>query len=145
MVFTEEYFKILIPAVIAIIVAFLSHQFAKTRELNEERRKHKIDYLLKAYTSLMIHANNPNELERTLALRDAVLTIQIYGSKWQVKELDNILKLIMAGETAELDPILNNLRDELREKLSLGKVEGNIYWVHPSLSLLEKLNQKTKL
>lgn len=142
MLLSEEFLKILIPALIAIIVAVLSHQLAKTRELNEERRKHKIAYLLKAYTSLMNHTNNPNELEGTLALRDAVQTIQIYGSKWQVNELNRILKLIELNKTADLDPILNNLRDELREKLSLGKVEGDIYWVHPSLSLLEKIKSK---
>lgn len=140
-IFTSvEFLKVLVPSVIAILLAFISHQLAKTREINESRRKHKIDYLLKAYQALMTFSNNPNELESAIALRDACITIQIYGSKWQVEQVRKLNDTMRKDGTFELDPLLNNLRDELRNILKLEMVDGNVYWTHPHPRLTQNLN-----
>lgn len=140
MLISEEILKILIPSSIAIIVALLSHQLAKSKEIKESRRKHRIEYLLKAYQNLMIYSNNPNQLEQALALREANITIQIYGSKWQVDQVRNLNTALQNKENFSLDPLLNNLRDELRSILKLEKVEGNVYWNHPHPRLTQNLD-----
>lgn len=134
-----EFLKILVPSVIAILIAFISHQLAKNKEITESRRKHKIDYLLKSYQALMTFSNNPNELESAIALREACITIQIYGSKWQVDQVRKLNDAILKGDNFSLDPLLNNLRDELRNILKLEKVEGNVYWNHPHPRLTQTL------
>ncbi|MGV0886002.1 hypothetical protein V6760_03905 [Acinetobacter venetianus] len=131
---SESFFKILIPSILAIILAFLSHQLAISRSLKEKRNNHKIEYLLKAYENLLIFSQNPDRKESFLALRSASMTIQIYGTPWQVEQVRELITISTSSNEEEqfsLDPLLNSLRDELRSELKLEKISGNVYWVQP--------------
>lgn len=126
-----EFWKIAIPSLAAIVIAFLSHQLAVSRQFSEQRKKQRIEYLTSSFKSLMMYSNNPDELEGLKHLRDATIGIQFLGSKYQVQQMQTILDKFKAGESAELDPLICSLRDELRQELDLEKVDGNVYWAHP--------------
>lgn len=127
-----EFWKVVIPAIVAIGIAFLSHQWAVSRQLAEQKKKMRVEYLASSFRSLMMFSNNPRKHEGAEHLREATIAIQFLGNKSQVEMLHGIVdELLKPNGKAELDPLLASLRDELREELNLEKVEGNIYWTHP--------------
>ena len=129
---SAEFWKIAIPSVAAIVIAFLSHQLAVSRQLAEQRKKQRIEYLISSFKSLMMFSNNPDGTEGAKHLRDATMSIQFLGSKYQVHQIQTILEnLKKQDELVELDPLICSLRDELRQELGLEKVAGNVHWTHP--------------
>uniref|UniRef100_UPI001C4FBE76 hypothetical protein n=1 Tax=Crenothrix polyspora TaxID=360316 RepID=UPI001C4FBE76 len=85
-----EFWKIGLPALIAIIVAFVSHQLAVSRQFVEQRRKQRIDYLISSFTSLMMYSNNRDK-EAVSHLRDASIAIQFLGTSEQSKLMQEFI------------------------------------------------------
>jgi hypothetical protein len=127
-----EFWKIGLPALIAISVAFVSHQLAVSRQLAEQRRKQKIDYLISSFTSLMMYSNNRDK-EAVSHLRNASIAIQFLGTSEQSKLMQEFIDTLSEGKSAELDPLLFSLRNDIRSELNLEKITGPVYWVHPTI------------
>ena len=125
-----EFWKIAIPSLIAIVIALVSHQLAVSRQIREQRKKQKIEYLIEAFSSLMSFSNNPNKQEAAVHLRSAAMKIQFMGSKSQDKQMKELIDSLIKKNDFNFDPLLCSLRDELRSELTLEKLEGNVYWVH---------------
>lgn len=135
-----EFWKIIIPALIAILVAFGSHQLSVSRQIDEQIRKHRIDYLVSSFNNLMMFSNNPDKQEGTKHLRAAAISIQFLGNPDQIEKMRNILDIILnkPNEVAKLDPLLISLRTEIRNYLDLESISGGIYWIHPRPDNAEK-------
>ena len=130
-----EFHTLFVPATIAIVAAVLSHWFAVSRQLREQRRQERVEYLSDAFKSLMLFSNNPDEKEASKGLRDAAMLIQFMGTPEQSKMLRGIIEDLKNENTASLDPLLASLRDDLRFELSLSSETGEpIYWTHPKKS-----------
>ena len=149
-----EFWKIIIPASVAIFVAYESHQLAVSRQIeaqklivsrqiNEQIRKHRIDYLISSFNDLMMFSNNPDKQEGAKHLRDAAISTQFLGSSDQIEKMRTVLDIILnkPNEVAELDPLLISLRTEIRNYLDLEPVSGGIYWLHPRPDNTEKPQQ----
>lgn len=68
----------------------------------------------------------------------ALKDIQLYGSLQEIKLTISIIENIKT-KNYSLDPLLNLLRDNLRQNYDLEKVEGNTYWIIDT-SLYKKKN-----
>lgn len=128
-----EFWKIIVPSMIAILVAFGSHQLAVYRQLSEYRRKQRTEYLISAFKALMMNSNNPNIKDAVTGLRDATILIQFLGTQEQSNMMQAVLDKIFNDENASLDELLSSLRDDIRKELNLGKLNSRIYWVHPKI------------
>ena len=130
---SPDFLKIFIPSVIAIVVAFYSHTSAVTRQINEHKLKQRIEHLSNSFRSLLMFSGNPNQEEGSKHLRDALISIQFLGTKWQVDQMQQLIDTLgTEGAVFSFDPLLASLRDELRENLDLEKIEGKVYWSHPT-------------
>ena len=129
---SPDFLKIFIPSCIAIGVAFYSHKSAVSRQIDEQRRKQRVEYLENAFRSLLMFSNNPNKYEGSANLRNAAISIQFLGTKWQVEQMQELIETLgKSGANFSFDPLLVSLRNELREFLDLGHLDGKVYWTHP--------------
>jgi len=129
---SPDFLKIFIPSCIAIGVAFYSHKSAISRQINEQRRKQRVEYLENSFRSLLMFSNNPNKYEGSISLRDAAISIQFLGTKWQVEQMRKLIETLgKDGATFSFDPLLASLRNELRASLDLEALDEIVYWTHP--------------
>lgn len=139
-----EFWKIALPSIIAIVLAVISHQFAISRQLAEQRRKQRIEYLISSFTALMMYSNNQDKRVASEKLREASISIQFLGTSGQVEMMRTILAGLGAGETVNLDPLIFSLRDDIRRELGIEQVSGPVYWTHPTVEKLESQKQTKK-
>lgn len=128
---SKEFWGIALPFLIALILAFISHQFAVSRKLNEQRKEKRIEYLTGSFNSLMHFSNNPNKAEADISLRNAVIQIQFQGNPSQVNMMKRLLENLGKNKSADFGPLIDSIRDELRKELGLEKVGAGVYWFHP--------------
>jgi hypothetical protein len=125
-----EFWKIAIPALVAILLAMASYQFSVSRQITEQRRKQRVEYLIGAFRSLMLFSNNPDKQAAGENLREAAIAIQFFGTQEQSRALQKFLQEYQRGES-DLDPLLFSLRNDLRKELDLGELIEPVYWTHP--------------
>lgn len=121
--------QLLVTVVVALSGGWLGHHLAGRRDLLHERRKLRVAYLLEAYRKLE-DAGNRDEPIRTWPLfESAIADIQLLGSPVQV-ELARRFAIDMAQHhTALLDPLVNDLRNSLREELELPEVRETVVYL----------------
>lgn len=121
--------QLLVTVVVALAGGWLGHRLAARRDMLNERRKLRVTYLLEAYRKLE-DAGNRNDPDRTWPLfESAIADIQLLGSPTQV-ELARRFALDMAQRhTALLDPLVNDLRQSLREELELPAVYETVVYL----------------
>ena len=114
---------IIITAFVAVLGWFIVHQLSISRDIKNKRAELKIKYLIEAYRRLenVSHRDNPNMLEFESAIAD----IQLFGSKQQVELAQEITTEFAKNKTVLLDPLLGNLREDLRKLLHLEHLPGN--------------------
>jgi hypothetical protein len=125
--------QILIPLLITTFVAivgwYVAHRFSVSRDVANKRRELRVQYLIEAYRRLEFAGNRPLTKEVAVEFEKAVADIQLFGTPRQV-ELARALALGFAEEgTHPLDPLLNELRQNLREELKLEPVEKRITYL----------------
>jgi hypothetical protein len=55
--------------------------------------------------------------------------MQLFGSTEQAMLAKQLANTVAAGEEFELDPLINNLRTDLRSQLELEAIQGNVTWL----------------
>lgn len=130
---SPDFLKVFVPSIIAIMVARHSHKSAVTRQINEHKLKQRIDHLSNSFRSLLMFSGNLNEEEGSKHLRDALISIQFMGTKWQVEQMQQLIETLNTeGAVFSFDPLLASIRDELRSHLDLEMLQGEVYWCHPT-------------
>jgi hypothetical protein len=125
-----EYLKIIITICLAVIGWLIAHSFTAKRDLKNKQREISITHLINAYRILTNDvANRELTDERKEKLENILADIQLFGSKEQVELAKNLAVTVAAGDQFELNPLINSLRNDLRQELNLPKVEGNIKWL----------------
>jgi hypothetical protein len=111
-----DYFKILVTVVLAVIGWLIAHYFTSKRDVTTKRREISINHLVKAYRVLTneISHRKPNE-NSILVLENILSDIQLFGSLEQVELAKKLADDVDAGDSFELDPLINSLRNELRK------------------------------
>lgn len=121
--------QILVPALVALSVALLTHFFSSTRDRNNKRREQRISYLVNAFRTLAKASNHPRLHEVAPEIEQAMADIQLLGSKEQIGLAHKFVKELSNGGEATLDPLLQSLRDSLRLELGATPIAGGMFWL----------------
>jgi hypothetical protein len=115
---------------------FIASYLTARRDTEAKKNEIVVNYLIDAYDKLANASwRLPEDDGNPKAVEEAVAKIQLLGSLEEVRLLNSFLeefsKLQKPGERqrASLDPLLNALRDNLRQRLSLAPLNGNIRWL----------------
>ena len=105
--------------VIALIGGWLGHYLSARRDLRNERRRMRVSYLLEAYRRLETFSSNAAKFwDKT---ESAIADIQLLGSPTQV-ELARSFALDLARDgSANLDPLMADLRKSCEMNLTLSE------------------------
>jgi len=126
------FFQLIVTAIVAFAGAYLAHYFTSRRDRSNAKRDQRIAYLIDAYRKLEF-VSNRNDLADTKPIEAAVADIQLFGSAKQVKLAQDFVIEFAATKSVSLDPILEDLRQDLRAELQLEKVQGKLLFLRWSL------------
>jgi len=121
---------LLIPLLITALVAiggwFVVHRLSQNRERANKRRDLIVEYLIDAW-KILENASNRTDNTCINELEKAIASIQLFGT---CKQVDLALKFASEFSkfgTANLDELLEDLRNDLREELQLESISKNIH------------------
>ncbi len=121
--------QIIISALIALVVVALTHYFTVRREIASRRREQRIIYLVSVYRGLSKANNHPRLYEVADDLEQAISDIQLFGTPTQVGLARKFGEALGQRQEAELDSLLTELRNSLREELGLPAVPDRVLWL----------------
>ena len=125
-----DYVKILVTTVLAVLGWLTAHYFTAQRTLAAKRRDVTLEHLINAYRILTNEISHRNlDADRNEKLENLLSDIQLFGSTEQVNLARALADEVAAGQSFELDRVINNLRDDLRNQLQLAPVSGNVKWL----------------
>ena len=118
-----------ITAAVVIVGWYVAHYLTAKRDQTNKRRDLRVEYLIEAYRRLEFAGNRPLTNDVATEFEKAVADIQLFGTPRKV-ELAQAFALGFAEKgTHSLDPLLNELRQELRKELNLESVEPSIKYL----------------
>ncbi len=104
---------------------WVAYYFSKRRDIENDRRKLRTEYLLEAYRRLQSGTHRTgNEKAYWDVLELAVTDIQLLGTPKQAKLAAQFALDMAEKDIGYLDDLLADLRDSLREELNLERLEG---------------------
>ena len=122
----------LITAVITILGWLIISRLTYHRDEKNRQKNIQIEYLVNAYRDIGIfitrHSNQCMTTDIYLKFEIAVRNIQIYGQPEEIELLHDYINNLQTNNYS-VDPLLNKLRDNLRESLDLDEVDSNTYWI----------------
>ena len=115
--------ELLIPLVATTIVAIagwlVGHRLESNRDQKNKKREIRLDYLIRAYRDLGMAADRDPGSPQQALLESAFHDVQLFGSPSQLAILDAILREYMDCQHTTLNPLLSELRRDLRQELGL--------------------------
>ena len=124
-----EFYKILIPALIAVIGWIASHQFTAWRDRENKRREFRLNFLIDTFRSLSKASHHPRLYEIAEEVERAVSDIQYLGTNKQIEAAQKFATKMYEDQSADLDPILNELQKEIRKELGREPYTGKRIWL----------------
>lgn len=125
-----EYLKVSITIALAVFGWVIGNYFTSKRVLAIKRREIVTEHLINSYRILTNEiAHREQTLESTEKLENLLSDIQLFGSLEQVNLAKKLACEVAANKQFELDPLINKLRDNLRDELNLKKINGNVKWL----------------
>ena len=124
------YTKIITTIGLTILGWLIAHYFTSKRNTNNKRRELATEYLINAYRILTNDiAQRERDKEINIRFENILSDIQLFGTREHINLAKQLIQEITDGESGDLDPLINSLRNELRLELSLDSIEGNIRWI----------------
>ena len=121
---------LLVTAFVAIFGWLVVHRLSAARDRANKRRDLRVQYLIDAYRRLENAGNrNSRTADYSTALESAVADIQLFGSPAQVKLARQFALDFADNGVATLDPLLDNLRNDLRAELRLHRIDESITYL----------------
>ena len=114
--------KIIVTTLVAFAGWYLVHYLNSERDLQNKRRQLRITYLLDAYRRLERAGNRKNYKDYSVILEETLADIQLLGTAEQVLLAQKVIKDLENAQSASLNQLLNEIRDDLRNELQIGKV-----------------------
>lgn len=121
--------QITVSALVALVVVALTHIFTTRRELEARRSEQRISYLVTAYRALAKSNNHPRLVDVADELEQAVSDIQLFGTLEQARLARVFGEELAKTQSANLDPLLNELRNSLRDELGLPAISDRVLWL----------------
>ena len=120
-----------VTTIVAILGWIIVHSLSGKRDQANKRRDIRLQYLIEAYRRLgdATTRDLTSASEQAQGLESAIADIQLFGSISQVEKLKKFLEHYASNGNANVDDVINDLRDELQKELDLPPVSGNIQWM----------------
>ncbi|MDQ7905981.1 hypothetical protein RB614_15825 [Phytohabitans sp. ZYX-F-186] len=109
------------PLLAAVIGGLIVHFATRRRDAENERRRQRIDYLVRAYRTLAHSAHRELTSERAEAFEDALSDVVLFGNADQIKLAREIIEALASGGAAPVDRLLVSFRSALRGELDLSR------------------------
>jgi hypothetical protein len=118
-----------IPALIGVAGWFFAHWLTASRERKTQRRNARVTALEKAFMRLAKCSNTHLNNDSAAELETFVAEIQLYGTPRQIELMEQLGKEFhnKASGTASFDPLLEDLRDQLRAELRPERQRGRVW------------------
>jgi hypothetical protein len=128
-----SYLKIIVTILLAFSGWLVAHYFTNQRQIVSKQRAIVTEHLINSYNVLThdISQREPSD-KRNEAFEKLIANIQLFGSEEQIEITIALANSYASGKDFDLDPIINNLRNDLRERLNLNVIKGNVQWVRTS-------------
>ena len=128
-----DYVKIAVSIALAVCGWMFAHSRTSKRDIANKRRELQIQYLIDAYRVLINEISQREATkERSKLLENVITDVQLFGTGDQVELAKKLASDICENKEFELDPLINSLRDELRQELNIENVSGNVQWLRGS-------------
>jgi hypothetical protein len=124
-----QHAQVLIPAGVALVVVALTHFFTSARDRANKRREQRISYLIGVFRALCRANNHPRLYEVADEVEQAVADIQLFGTPEQVRLVQQFATDLGTKQHAEMNPLLESLRDSLRHEIGAARAKGHIVWL----------------
>lgn len=118
-----SYITLVVSSMIVIFGWYIAHFFSTKRDHENKKRELRLEYLIKTYRDLGMAAAREPSSEYFNNLELGFHDVQLFGNAEQLKLLEEILQSHSRSGGADLEPLLNSLRTELRELLGQSKAE----------------------
>jgi hypothetical protein len=128
----------IIAAIVIVVGWRVVHRQEMQRDRDSKRRDLRIGYLIDAYRRLEYVSNRPISLEMTPDFEKAIADIQLFGTSKQVELAQTFAVEFAENGVAQLDPLLSELRQDLRAELDLDTVSPRIKYLRMAFDNLEK-------
>jgi hypothetical protein len=137
-----------LAALVAIVGLGVTHALTSQRDLNAEKRKIRINFMIEAYRKLEAGSSRGKDQEKySDQFHSAIADIQLLGSPEQVEIAKRIAALLGrgTGEPVTINELLIALRSELRNELNLKTVGTEIVILRSPEELSNKRSVKITL
>jgi|SRR4030042_4419177 len=124
----NNYIEIIITIVIAALGWIIVHHFTSRRDRKNKIREIRIQYLIEAFRKIGMAIQREKDDTFFGELESAFHDVQLFGSKRQINMLMEFMDEYREKKTANIDMLLNELRDDLRKELSLSPIKERIKW-----------------
>jgi hypothetical protein len=118
--------SLLVTAGLTIAAWFVLHLLAARRDLSNKRRELRLNILLQAYRALEFAANRPYNAQSAPPAEQAFADILLLGTAKQVDSAMKLMKEFGERQTVDWQPLLLDLRRDLRAELKLDSVRDDI-------------------
>lgn len=125
---TIDILKFSIGTIVAATGWIAAHYFTNRRDRIAKRRDISLEHLIKAYR-ILTHEISHREHSDEKMLEAIITDIQLFGSEEQIRLAKQLADEASNNKNFELDPLINCLRNDLREQLNLPKINGNVRWL----------------
>ena len=115
----EKNLNIIIPIITALFGLIAGHYLSMKRDIENEKRKIRINYLIEAYRKLERGASPNSKKFDKGDFESAIADIQMLGNLEQVNLAYDFAINASKGDGSKLQELLENLRKELRQELSV--------------------------
>lgn len=132
-----------IPAAIVVVGWFFAHWLTARRDLASRKREARLKALEAAYLRIATACNRPLTDKSKDDLETFVAEIQLYGTPRQIQFMTEIVEgLKKPNNVVSYDAILADLRDTIRQELSLEHVSGAVWWLRLNRGASEETANK---
>ncbi|MCK5595532.1 hypothetical protein KAI19_05085 [bacterium] len=122
----NNYIEITIAIIIAALGWIIVHRFTSRRDRKNKIREIRIQYLIEAFRKIGMAAQREKPDACFSELESSFHDVQLFGSEKQINTLMEFLDEYREKKTANVDMLLNELRDDLRKELSLSLIKWKI-------------------
>ena len=123
------FMQIAVPVLAALLAVALTHLFSSHRDRENRRREQRIGYLVSAFRGLSKANHHPRLFEVAAEVEQAIADIQLFGTARQVQLARQFAIDLGTTQEADMDNLLNELRDSLRRELGRKTLTGNVVWL----------------
>jgi hypothetical protein len=122
----NNYIQIIVTIGIAALGWIIVHYFTSRRDRKNKIREIRIQYLIEAFRKIGLAAQREKADTFFSELESAFHDVQLFGSEKQINILMEFMDEYKEKKTANIDLLLNELRNALRKELSLSPIKKGI-------------------